>query len=100
MLRKDSCWPAKLAVGRSSAVAELRTARLTSSPYSSLKRAVAVQDLGGQVVGKSGAVDDLPGALGLPRQVGDVVGVEVVEFGVQAIPGACLVQHVAIGRRR
>ena len=33
-LRKLSCWPAKLAVGRSSAVAELRTATATLVPYS------------------------------------------------------------------
>ena len=63
-----------------------------------LKRAVAIQNLAGQVVGEPGAVDDLPDALGLPRQRGDIGRVEVVEFGVQAVPGARLVQHVAIGR--
>ena len=63
-----------------------------------LKRAVAIQDLACQIVGQSGTVDDLPGALGFPRQRGDIGGVEVVEFGMQAIPRGCLVQHVAIGR--
>ena len=40
-MRNESCWPAKLAVGKSSAVAELRTARLTSGPYSLLRSAYA-----------------------------------------------------------
>jgi len=39
MFKKVSCWPAKLAVGRSSAVAELRTASVTCSPYSARRRA-------------------------------------------------------------
>ena len=47
-----------------------------------LKRAITLEDLGGQVVGESGTVDDLPGPLGLARQRGDVGGVDVVEFGV------------------
>ena len=63
-----------------------------------LKGAVGIQNLGGQVVGEPGAVDDLSGALGFPRQRGDIGRVEVVEFGMQAVPGARLVQHVAIGR--
>ena len=65
-----------------------------------LQFAVGLQNLGGQVVGEAGAVDDLPGALGLSRQRCDIGGVEVVEFGMQTVPGAGLVQHVAIGLRR
>ena len=62
-----------------------------------LKLAVGIQNLGGQVVGEPGAVDDLTGALAFARQRGDVGGVEVVELGMQTVPGAGLVQHVAIG---
>ena len=63
-----------------------------------LKRAVRAQNLGGQVVGETSAVDDLPGAFGFSCQRGDVGGVDVVEFSVQTVPGTGLVQHVAIGR--
>ena len=63
-----------------------------------LKLAVCSQNLAGQVVGESSAVDDLPRTFGFPRQRGDVGGVDVVELGVQPVPGTCLVQHVAIGR--
>ncbi len=62
-----------------------------------LQGAVALQNFGGQVIGEAGAVDDFPGPLGLAGQRGDVVGVDVVEFGVQAVPGTRLVQHVSIG---
>ena len=61
-----------------------------------LKLAVAIQNLGGQIVGEPGAVDDLTGALAFTRQGGDVGGVEIVELGMQTIPCAGLVQHVAI----
>jgi hypothetical protein len=62
-----------------------------------LKLAVGGQNLGGQVAGEPSAVDDLTGTLGFPRQRGDVDGVDVVELGVQPVPGAGLVQHVAVG---
>ena len=62
-----------------------------------LKGAVGTQNLGGQIVGQPRAVDDLSGAFGFSCQRGDIGGVEVVEFGVQTVPGAGLVQHVAIG---
>ena len=61
-----------------------------------LKLAVGIQNLGGQIVGEPGAVDDLTGALAFTRQRGDVGGVEIVELGMQTVPGAGLVQHVAI----
>ena len=62
-----------------------------------LKLAVGIQNLGGQIVGEPGAVDDLTGALAFTRQRGDVGGVQLVELGMQTVPGAGLVQHVAIG---
>src|SRR6188472_1458182 len=71
MLRYESCWPAKLAVGS--------------------------QNLACQVAGKPGPVDDLPGALGFSRQRTDIGGVQVIEFSMQTLPRAGLVQHVAIG---
>ncbi len=62
-----------------------------------LKPAVGIENLGGQIVGQPGAVDDLPGALAFTGQRGDVGGVELVEFRVQTVPRAGLVQHVTIG---
>src|SRR5208283_3436136 len=65
-------------------------------PVLVLKLVVGVQDLRRKVVGEPGAVDDLPGSLALARERGEVGGVEVVELGVQMVPGAGLIQHVAI----
>ena len=62
-----------------------------------LKLAVGIQNFGGQIVGQPGAVDDFTGALAFTRQRGDVGGVELVELGMQTVPRAGLVQHVAIG---
>ena len=62
-----------------------------------LKLAVGIQNLGGQIVGEPGAVDDLTGALAFTRQRGDVCGVQIVELGMQTVPSAGLVQHEAIG---
>ena len=53
----------------------------------------------GELVRQAGPVDDLPGALAAPRQVGHVVGVEVVERVVRAAPGRPRAR-ACTGRRR
>ncbi len=58
---------------------------------------VALEDLAGQVVRQPGAVDDLPGALAAPRQIGHVVGVQIVEGLVKPAPGIRLLQDVTVG---
>ena len=57
--KKLSCWPAKLAVGKSSAVAELRTATATrrALPFES---AIGGCDLRAQARLRSRLVDDAP----------------------------------------
>ena len=62
-----------------------------------LKQAVGVHDLGDQVFGKPGAVDDLARTFAFARQRGDVGRVEIVELGMQRVPGAGPVQHVSVG---
>ena len=65
-----------------------------------LQPAVAVEDLALEILGQAGAVDDVARAFGAPGEILHVVGLEVVERLVQRTPGACRLEHVAVGLGR
>ena len=92
-LRYVSCWPAKLACGRSSAVAEERTATGTPSPKASYAAAIARARSSGTLASSSGSrrrreLRQARGVFGArPGQRG--------ERGLQAGAG----RHQLVGRR-
>ena len=69
-------------------------------PVLLLELAVGGDDLVGEVLGQPGAVDDLPGALAAAREVGDVLGVELVDRLVERRKRPGFLQHVAVALGR
>src|SRR3989304_5413961 len=91
MLRKVLCWPANEASGRSSAVAEERTAT-GPSPRRRYASMTALASLSGVGASRGGFFDRSSGTV----QRLSVVGVERLEEGTDARPKAGAVQELII----
>jgi hypothetical protein len=92
-LRYVSCWPAKLTFGRSSAVAELRTARVSSDPYSSRRRWYAPRISAWRSAGIAAWYTIALAACG---QIGEIGWVQTFQGRAKWSPGARSIQNVPV----